>query len=81
MSTCLVASDSDPWMSATQAHAWAHLWGCDWINLGDAGHINVESGYGPFPLAREWARRRVEPPRRPALARRGLSQALLRCKT
>ena len=55
MPTCLVASDSDPWMAATQAHAWARLWGCDWINLGDAGHINVESGHGPFPLAREWA--------------------------
>ena len=25
------------------------------INLGNAGHINVDSGYGPFPLAREWA--------------------------
>ena len=24
-------------------------------NLGNAGHINVDSGYGPFPLAREWA--------------------------
>ena len=37
------------------ARVGAALWGCDWINLGDAGHINVESGYGPFPLAREWA--------------------------
>ena len=55
MPTCLVASDNDPWMSATQAHAWARLWGSDWINLGNAGHINVDSGYGPFPLAREWA--------------------------
>ena len=55
MPTCLVASDNDPWMSATQAHEWARLWGSDWINLGNAGHINVDSGYGPFPLAREWA--------------------------
>ncbi|MBW8758464.1 MAG: alpha/beta hydrolase [Burkholderiales bacterium] len=53
--SCVVASDDDPWMSATQAHAWALRWGSDWINLGNAGHINVDSGYGPFPLAREWA--------------------------
>jgi predicted alpha/beta hydrolase family esterase len=53
--TCVVASDNDPWMSAARAHAWARLWGSDWINLGNAGHINVDSGYGPFPLAREWA--------------------------
>ena len=53
--SCIVASDNDPWMSATQAHAWALRWGSDWINLGNAGHINVDSGYGPFPLAREWA--------------------------
>ena len=53
--SCVVASDNDPWMSATQAHAWALRWGSDWINLGNAGHINVDSGYGPFPLAREWA--------------------------
>ena len=53
--SCVVASDNDPWMSATQAHGWALRWGSDWINLGNAGHINVDSGYGPFPLAREWA--------------------------
>ena len=53
--SCVVASDDDPWMSATQAHAWALRWGSDWINLGNAGHVNVDSGYGPFTLAREWA--------------------------
>ena len=53
--SCVVASDNDPWMSATQAHSWALRWGSDWINLGNAGHVNVDSGYGPFPLAREWA--------------------------
>jgi len=55
MRTCVVASDNDPWMTATHAHAWAQRWGSDWINLGNAGHINTDSGYGPFPLAREWA--------------------------
>ena len=55
MPSCVVASDNDPWMSATQAHEWALRWRSDWINLGNAGHINVDSDYGPFPLAREWA--------------------------
>ena len=62
---CVVASDSDPWMSATSARAWALRWGSDWINLGDAGHINISSGFGPFPLARDWtyaALRRVARP-------------------
>ena len=53
--SCVVASDTDPWMSASRAAEWASRWGSGWINLGDAGHINVDSGYGPFPLAREWA--------------------------
>ncbi len=53
--TTLVASDTDPWMSAASARAWALCWGSDWINLGDVGHINVASGFGPFPLARDWA--------------------------
>jgi len=53
--SCIVASDTDPWMSAPRAGEWASRWGSGWINLGDAGHINVDSGYGPFPLAREWA--------------------------
>jgi predicted alpha/beta hydrolase family esterase len=53
--SCVVGSETDPWMSPTQAHAWALRWGSDWINLGDAGHVNVASGHGAFPLAREWA--------------------------
>ena len=55
VSSCVVGSDTDPWMSSAQAHAWATRWGSDWINLGDAGHVNVASGHGPFTLAREWA--------------------------
>jgi hypothetical protein len=50
----LVASDSDPWMSAASARRWAQRWGSQAINLGDAGHINAESGFGPLPLARHW---------------------------
>lgn len=50
----VVASDSDPWMSADSARLWARRWGSHWTNLGDAGHINAEAGFGPLPLARRW---------------------------
>jgi uncharacterized protein len=52
--TTLVASDTDPWMTAASAHLWAQRWGSGYLNLGDAGHINAESGFGPLPLARRW---------------------------
>lgn len=52
--TLLVASDTDPWMSAGEARRWADRWGSGHISLGDAGHINAESGFGPLPLARRW---------------------------
>lgn len=50
--TCVVGSDTDPWMPADRARAWAQQWGSRFHNLGDAGHINVESGHGPWPWAR-----------------------------
>lgn len=53
-STTLVTSDTDPWMKAASARRWAQRWGCHVVNLGDAGHINVESGHGPLPLAARW---------------------------
>jgi len=51
----VVVSDTDPWMNAGRARLWARRWGSDCISLGDAGHVNVASGFGPFPLARDWA--------------------------
>lgn len=70
MST-VVASQNDPWMSAASAQRWAQRWGSHWINLGDAGHINTEAGFGPLPLARRWVmavEQRLSRERRPALA-------------
>ncbi len=45
----VVASANDHWMSLEQSAHWADLWGADFINLGEAGHINAESGFGPWP--------------------------------
>lgn len=55
--TTLIASDTDPWMRAEQALRWARRWNAHHVNLGDAGHINTESGFGPLPLAAQWVRR------------------------
>lgn len=50
----VVASDNDPWMSVASTRRWAQRWGSAWLTLGEAGHINTESGFGPLPLARRW---------------------------
>lgn len=47
--TIVVASTNDPWMSAAAAERWSRLWGADFVNLGAAGHINAEAGFGPWP--------------------------------
>jgi hypothetical protein len=54
--TTLVASSNDPWMPLPVAARWASRWGCPLVNLGAAGHVNAESGYGPLPLAEHWLR-------------------------
>lgn len=60
----LIASETDPWMRWENAGAWALLWASRFVNLGAVGHINTESGFGPFPLAREIVdrMRHVTPP-------------------
>lgn len=45
----VVASTNDPWMSLRSAVYWAGRWGADLVNLGAAGHINAQSGFGSWP--------------------------------
>ena len=45
-SAVVVASSNDPWMNLWSAAGWADRWGADFVNLGEAGHINAESGFG-----------------------------------
>ncbi len=45
----LVGSTNDSWMTLERAAHWADVWGSDFVNLGNAGHINAESGFGPWP--------------------------------
>lgn len=45
----LVGSTNDPWMSIESATRWSARWNAELVNIGQAGHINAESGYGAWP--------------------------------
>ena len=55
----LVASRNDPFMAPARAEHWAQTWGSELVDLGDAGHINAESGFGPWRFGRELMARLV----------------------
>jgi predicted alpha/beta hydrolase family esterase len=44
----LVASESDPYCSIDRARTLASSWGADFVNIGDAGHINADAGFGEW---------------------------------
>ncbi|MDP2017377.1 alpha/beta hydrolase [Hydrogenophaga sp.] len=46
----LVASNNDPYCPVRTAGAYARAWGSEFVRLNEAGHINVDSGHGPWPL-------------------------------
>lgn len=43
--TIVVASADDIWVSLERARFFANNWGSEFINIGNAGHINVASGH------------------------------------
>jgi predicted alpha/beta hydrolase family esterase len=46
----VVASTNDPFCPVRTAGAYARAWKSEFVRLPDAGHINVEAGFGPWPL-------------------------------
>jgi predicted alpha/beta hydrolase family esterase len=46
----IVASDNDPYCPVRTAGAYARAWGSEFVRLQNAGHINLEAGFGPWPL-------------------------------
>ena len=46
----VVASSNDPFCPVRTAGAYARAWGSEFVRLQTAGHINIESGFGPWPL-------------------------------
>ena len=43
---------TDPWITLGEARLLALGWGSAFINLGNAGHVNVGAGFGPWPRAK-----------------------------
>lgn len=47
---CLVVtSTDDPFVTRERARAFADAWGGRLVEIGDAGHVNADSGYGDWP--------------------------------
>jgi predicted alpha/beta hydrolase family esterase len=46
----LVASSNDPFCPVRRAGAYARAWGSEFVRMQNAGHINIESGHGDWPL-------------------------------
>ncbi|SIQ20546.1 MULTISPECIES: alpha/beta hydrolase [unclassified Bosea (in: a-proteobacteria)] len=45
----LIASATDPYCTPAEARALAEAWGSEFVDAGDSGHLNTESGHGPWP--------------------------------
>lgn len=46
----VVASSNDPYCPVRTAGAYARSWGSEFVRLQNAGHINIEAGFGAWPL-------------------------------
>ena len=49
----VVASSNDPYCPIRLAGAYARAWGSEFVRMQNAGHINIDSGHGEWPLG--WA--------------------------
>ncbi|GAA4211717.1 alpha/beta hydrolase [Pedobacter jeongneungensis] len=47
--TIVVASTNDEWVTLERAEFFAEHWGSEFINIGVAGHINADAGFGEWP--------------------------------
>jgi predicted alpha/beta hydrolase family esterase len=47
-----VASRNDPYCAFERAQQFAKAWGSELLDLGEAGHINADSGLGDWPWGR-----------------------------
>ncbi|MEZ0541633.1 RBBP9/YdeN family alpha/beta hydrolase [Fibrella arboris] len=50
----VIASSTDFYVNLARAAQFADAWGSRFVDIGDAGHINVASGYGEWPQGLEW---------------------------
>lgn len=59
----LVASSNDPYCPVRTAGAYARAWGSEFVRVPNAGHINVDSGFGEWPLGWALLQSLLTPPR------------------
>jgi len=45
----LIASRNDPWASLEHSRELAEAWGSAFVDAGEAGRIDADSGHGPWP--------------------------------
>lgn len=45
----IVASTNDVYADLSRSRAWARAWGSELVEVADAGHLNGDAGYGPWP--------------------------------
>ena len=50
----LVGSRDDPYCGFDRAQGMATVWGARFIDLGNAGHINADTGLGDWPQGHAW---------------------------
>ena len=50
--THVVASHDDPYVTPKRAEEFATSWGATFTDIGNAGHINSDSGHGAWPEGR-----------------------------
>lgn len=55
----VVGSRSDPWMSFARVWHLSNAWGADLEDLGHVGHINIASGFGPWPQGKTFRDRLI----------------------
>ena len=45
----VLASTNDEFVTRERARAFAQAWGSSYVEIGDAGHVNADAGYGDWP--------------------------------
>jgi len=57
----VAASRNDPLASFARVSTLAQQWGSRLVDLGEVGHLNPASGFGPWPQAHEFIAQLVQP--------------------
>jgi uncharacterized protein len=71
----VVASTNDPYMAIGRARVLAQAWESRLVDVGPCGHINVPSGFGPWPFGESLLDNLASECRQATLAARGVSNA------